>query len=148
MKYDDSYTQSSALFGSDPEPMLVRHWRGLDRVRPVLDLGAGQGRHALWLARQGIRVERWTAPGSLLFITAFSSEDDSCERLSQTLEQLGPRSFVTADGEPRTYLEPDQILTLFPDCTPVHHWEGLGPEHRHGDGDPERHHMIEAVLRR
>ena len=28
----------------------------------------------------------------------------------------------------------------------VHLWEGLGPEHRHGDGSPERHGKVEAVL--
>jgi SAM-dependent methyltransferase len=213
MSYDDAYEAAPDLFGAGPEALLVDHWEALPPGRPVLDLGAGQGRHALWLARRGItvealdpstvavdtvraaaeaeglpvdpvrggfeshpgaaapyggvlifgliqilrwdgirelqrRVERWTAPGSLLFITAFSTRDEAFARLSRTLSPIGPRSFVTADGEPRTFLEPNEILTLFPGCAPLHHWEGLGPEHRHGDGPPERHHRIEAVLRR
>jgi len=213
VRYDDSYAATVDLFGGEPEPLLVEHWEGLDRTRSVLDLGAGQGRHALWLARRGIRVEAldpsrvavetvraaaeteglpveavlgsfeshpgaaapyggvlvfgliqiltwdgiralqrrleaWTAPGTLVFVTAFSVEDDAFARLSQTLEPTGPRSFITPDGEPRTFLKPGQILQLFADYTPVHHWEGLGREHRHGDSPPERHAMIEAVLAR
>jgi SAM-dependent methyltransferase len=213
MQYDDSYANTADLFGAGPEPLLVNNWKALDRTCSVLDLGAGQGRHALWLARQGIRVvaldpsqvavetvraaaeseglpvdaihgsfeshaatgapyggilifgliqiltwdgirelqqrlHAWTTTGSLVFITAFSSEDDSFRRLSETLDPVGPRSFVTSDGEPRTFLEPSQILELFQGYAPVHHWEGFGPEHRHGDGAPERHAMIEAVLRR
>jgi len=213
LSYDDSYAGTADLFGVEPEPLLVNHWEGLDRARPVLDLGAGQGRHALWLARRGIRVEAldpsrvavrsvravaeaeglpvepilgsfeshpgdaapyggilvfgliqiltwdgigalgrrleaWTTAGSLVFVTAFSVLDESYELLSRSQEPAGPRSFVTADGEPRTYLEPGQILALFPGYTPVYHWEGLGAVHRHGDRAPERHAMVEAVLQR
>ncbi len=37
---------------------------------------------------------------------------------------------------------------LFVKLEVVHTWEGLGQEHRHGDGPTERHGLAEAVLRR
>jgi hypothetical protein len=30
----------------------------------------------------------------------------------------------------------------------LHHWEGMGPEHRHGDSPMERHAMTEVVFQR
>ena len=52
----------------------------------------------------------------------------------------------------RSLLEPGEIATLFEEHLPpasevLHHWEGFGPEHRHGDGPLERHGMAELVLR-
>lgn len=37
--------------------MLLRHADALDPALPVLDIGAGQGRNALVLARRGLRVD-------------------------------------------------------------------------------------------
>ncbi len=48
----------------------------------------------------------------------------------------------------RTYLESGELAALFPDFELVHSWDGLTPEHRHGDGPPERHGRAEAVFRR
>lgn len=55
--YDDAYRVDAALFGAEPEPLLLEHLEQLDRSKPVLDIGAGQGRHTLPLARAGWRVE-------------------------------------------------------------------------------------------
>jgi len=57
MDYDEEYTRTAELFGPSPERTLVRFWHLLERGRPVLDVGCGQGRNALYLARKGIRVD-------------------------------------------------------------------------------------------
>jgi hypothetical protein len=64
----------------------------------------------------------------------------------QQWDSIGKHSFGDGQGNLRTYLEAGQILDLFVDYRVVHHWEGLGPEHRHGDGPLERHALIEAVF--
>ena len=45
-------------------------------------------------------------------------------------------------------IEPGELVQLFPGFSVLHSWEGLGPEHRHGDGPVERHGRAEAILRR
>ena len=94
------------------------------------------------------RVLSWLAPGGLLLVTAFSTRDAGYTRWAARAPSSGSHCFRTEDGEVRAYLEPGQILELFADLEVVYHREGLGPWHRHGDGEPERHEMIEAVFRR
>ena len=55
--YDERYAEHPDYFGIGPDELLLEHWVRIDRRRRVLDLGAGQGRHALFLARQGLSVE-------------------------------------------------------------------------------------------
>jgi cyclopropane fatty-acyl-phospholipid synthase-like methyltransferase len=57
MSYDETYANIPDTFGADPEPVLTDHLHLLDRSAPVLDIGAGQGRHALHLARVGFTVD-------------------------------------------------------------------------------------------
>ncbi|MHC4943337.1 MAG: class I SAM-dependent methyltransferase [Planctomycetota bacterium] len=94
------------------------------------------------------RLRRWSSKGSLVFITAFSTEDDSFARWSKECKRKGKNSYLDMHGNVRTYLEPKEILDLFPDFKVVHHWEGLGEEHSHGDGPKERHARIEAIFER
>jgi len=54
--FDHWYDTTDALFGRDPERIVVEHVHRLPSSGDVLDLGCGQGRHALWLARRGLRV--------------------------------------------------------------------------------------------
>ena len=54
--YDTAYKKDSAYFGTEPEALVTAF---MGRIRPggrVLDIGVGQGRNALPLARAGFRV--------------------------------------------------------------------------------------------
>ena len=86
-------------------------------------------------------IESLIAPGGLLFITAFTTEDPKFEAHDRPGE---PSEY---DHGSRTYLEPDELRSLFAGWQVIHYWEGLGPEHRHGDGPVERHGLAEAVFR-
>ncbi len=54
--FDSAYADTRDLFGGEPESTLVRFADMLDPERPVLDIGAGQGRNSRWLARRGLAV--------------------------------------------------------------------------------------------
>jgi len=213
MDYDRAYREVCGFFGEEPEPFFKDQAGLIAKDGIALDIGAGQGRHTLYLARHGIRVDAidqsnvavesirkaagredlavrafccafedfepevesydaillcgiiqeqtwgeiaklvasvntWTRMGSLLFVTAFRTDDPAVGNLEKDGRGVAKNSYVNADGAIRTYLEPGQIMKLFPKFEPVYHQEGLGPEHCHGDGPPERHARIEAVLRR
>ena len=93
-------------------------------------------------------VEKVLAPKGLLFITAFGTWDPAFENHQREWTEDSENSFCSLDGVVRTYLEPGELVALFPGLEVIHFWEGLGPEHRHGDGPPERHGLAETVLRR
>ena len=57
MKYDDVYREHRDYFGAKPVQLLVDHCHLIDKSKPVLDVGAGQGRNAIYLARQGVSVD-------------------------------------------------------------------------------------------
>jgi len=213
VRYDDLYGKNDSYFGSEPSRLLREKHGLLDRTGPVLDVGVGQGRNALFLARKGFSVDaidtslvsietvrslaeredlpiktfhagfarfcaedrkysgvlvlgliqilsweeislldqkadEWTGAGGLLFITAFTTHDPSFAVSMNRLEKIGRNSFADEQGNVRTYLEPGEVLGIFGGFTPLHHWEGLGREHRHPDTPPERHGMAEVVMRK
>ena len=51
--FDPVYAEIPDVFGSEPDPLLIRHCHELAPGCSVLDVGAGQGRHALHLSRRG-----------------------------------------------------------------------------------------------
>jgi cyclopropane fatty-acyl-phospholipid synthase-like methyltransferase len=57
ISFDDVYGAGEGYFGEWPERTLVTHLADLDKSRPVLDIGCGQGRHALYLADHGFTVD-------------------------------------------------------------------------------------------
>ena len=213
MRYDDLYSKTEAYLGNEPSNLLWEKYGLIDRSKPVLDVGAGQGRNAFFLARKGFSVDaidnslvsvetvksvaareglpirtfhsgfaefrqencmysgvlllglvqiltrseigllgqkakEWTETGGLLFVTAFSTGDPSFSASAEHLREAGKNSFTDEEGNARTYLEPGEILSIFPGFARIHLWEGLGREHRHPGKPPERHGMVEAVLRR
>ncbi|HEB85332.1 MAG TPA: methyltransferase domain-containing protein [Bacteroidetes bacterium] len=54
--FDAVYREFPDYFGRDPDPLLASYVHLLDTSRPVLDVGAGQGRNALFLAELGLPV--------------------------------------------------------------------------------------------
>lgn len=195
--YDQLYGGVADAFGAEADPLLVEHVGLLDPALPVLDVGAGQGRNALFLARRGFavdaidpspvaveqlagragaaglelrarvagfetfeplverygavlllgllqiltreqierlraRLEDWTGSGSLLFVTSFTRLDPG----------FGTSRVVL------THLEPGELPALFPGWSALFFDEGWGPEHTHGEGEPHRHHLARAVLRK
>ena len=211
LSYDESYSRNPAYFGPTPDSLLVDHFALIEKEEPLLDVGAGQGRNALYLAGLGYRVDalepsaegaaqisaaaaqtgltigvinqrfedfrppghygaalifglipdlthsqvtallkrtgQWLAPGGLAFLTGFTTEDPSYASWS-SLRQVGRTSFEDPDGRIRTFLEPGELLQLSQQFEAIVCNEGMGPEHRHGEGPIERHARFEAVLRR
>ena len=210
--YDEIY-QQQAWFGSRESHLLRRHTDIFAPGTRVLDIGVGQGRNALPLARRRCRVtgidtsgvavesvrqaalaealelelatigfldftpagdydvvlcfgllqilspragaslisrlQTWTRPGGVLFLTAWHVDDPSFPGLCDSWQRLGLRSFRSPDGQAfRTFLGRGEILQFFYSWHVLHHWEGLGDPHRHGTGPVEQHGDIEAVLRR
>jgi len=93
-------------------------------------------------------IDRWTAVGSALFVTAWTVADPSYAEIASRWSSIGESSFLHADGRVRTFLREGEILELFPGYEAVLYREGLGPWHRHGDGPEERHARVELVARR
>ena len=210
--YDDAYRSTSSYFGEAPDPLLDRFLGLVEAGAHVLDVGCGQGRNTLFLARRGRRVTAidpsavaieqvtrhaaaegveinpvvggfgnvdlepqvfgavmvfglipdlpgdrvkpligWArskvANGGSLWLTGFTTEDPAFERHRNQWRSIDVNSFVSPDGMVRTYLAPGEILGSVSDAEVLHHWEGLGPEHRHGDGPVERHGRFEAIFR-
>lgn len=94
------------------------------------------------------KLDEWTQKGSLIFVTAFSTKDVSYEKYNREWHAAGKNSFADAHGNFRTFLEENEILDLFRNYRILHHWEGTGPVHRHGDGPEEQHEMIELVVKK
>jgi tellurite methyltransferase len=56
MSYDETYKNTKNVFGTEPELLLRNHYRGMSESKPVLDVGVGQGRNALFW-REGFTVD-------------------------------------------------------------------------------------------
>ncbi len=212
-EYDQVYSQDPAHFGTGPTPLLERFVERIPAGGRVLDIGVGQGRNALVLARSGFQVTgidtsevairtvtqvaareklpvtlwhgnfldyrpaepfaailcfgllqtlsrrdgaslmyrllEWTRPAAWAFLTAWHVDDPAYDQVrsqaGSTWETVGCHSFRDRDGRYRTYLARGEILDLMAGWRVIHLWEGLGPEHRHGDGPSEQHGVIEVV---
>lgn len=94
------------------------------------------------------RIRAWTGPGSLIWLTGFTTDDPAFPDVQEKRTSIGDNSFEWSTGMVRTYLEPGQIISFFPEMEVIHHWEGLGRWHRHGDSEQERHGKFEVVLGR
>lgn|GEM_PF-6081064 len=70
--YQDVYQNLEWAYGQKPDPQLIQALQGVPRGRAV-DLGGGQGRHAIALAKLGFEVELVdNAPAGLEQAAAFS----------------------------------------------------------------------------
>jgi len=57
MTYDKTYKEIKDVFGSEPVEILKRYYEKFDITKPVLDIGAGQGRNSFFLAKAGYTVD-------------------------------------------------------------------------------------------
>ncbi len=97
MGYDERYHETDALFGEEPDRIVTAHAHGIDPGRPVLDIGAGQGRNTFFLARKGFTVHALEpSPAGAEAITATAVR----EGLSV---QAYPSGFESFDGPGRPY---------------------------------------------
>jgi len=210
--FNEPYSQEN-YFGSRENHLLNRYDQWFLPGAEILDVGIGQGRNALPLARRGCvvsgidtseeavhqvrtlaqpedlpltaqlvdfqeydppasfdavlcfgllqmlppaqaaslvqRLRQWTRSGGALFLIAWHVDDPGFDTYCRNWERTGLRSFRSSDGEKfRTFLGCGEILQLFRGWKVVHHWEGLGSIHQHGDGPQERHGEVEVVLQR
>lgn len=211
--YDEAYRSTDHLFGEGAEPLLQRHLHLIDHTMPVLDIGAGQGRHVFPLASSGIpvvalepsmegaaqleavvrdkgwpvevvtqgfegyepgdgrfgaillfgliqmlpresiqvlleRCTRWLAPGGLLFVVAWTTDDPRFQNPPEQWQTVGRGSFSSLDGNVYTYLDPGELKGLFPSWEVVEYTEAMGAWHTHGKGEPEQHFRVEALFRK
>jgi len=91
------------------------------------------------------RLRGWLTPGGLLFLSAWHQGDPSYAAINTQWQPLGEASFRREEGELRTFLAPGEILSLAHGFEALYHHEGLGPWHRHGAGEKERHGDVDFV---
>jgi len=56
MDYDIIYSLNDNYFGYEPERILRNYYHLINVKKPVLDIGAGQGRNSVFLGREGYTV--------------------------------------------------------------------------------------------
>jgi cyclopropane fatty-acyl-phospholipid synthase-like methyltransferase len=56
-EFDDIYRQTENVLSTEPTKILEKFFHLIDKNKPVLDIGAGQGRNSIFLARNGFRVD-------------------------------------------------------------------------------------------
>ena len=54
--WDQRYATDTYLFGTEPNEFLVSHTQRIPCKGKVLCIGAGEGRNAIYLAKQGYKV--------------------------------------------------------------------------------------------
>ena len=94
------------------------------------------------------RARRWARPGGLLLLTGWHVGDPRYAEVAAAGSALGDHSFLLPDGRVRSYFAAEEVLDWLEGFQLVYHWEGLGPWHRHGEGDREQHGTVRVVARR
>ncbi len=99
------------------------------------------------------KIDSWSHAGSFLLLVAWNTGDPKFGHLSECRQEIPSRglplrSFRSSDGAIRSFFLPGRLPEIFPGWENIHHEEKLGPWHRHGDSEPERHGRIEYVARR
>jgi SAM-dependent methyltransferase len=88
--WDDRYSSVHSLWSGDPNPHLVTEADGLS-AGAVLDVGAGEGADAIWLARRGWRVTAVDISSVALdraAVHALAAGDGVAERIQWLCEDI------------------------------------------------------------
>lgn len=117
-QWNERYAAQPLLWNVDPDPFLASEVGGADPGR-ALDLGAGEGRTALWLARRGWQV------------TAVDFSDVALDRGRRRVEEAGPAGSVDWVCADLTGYDPpegpfDLVLVLFVHLPPADRRRLLG----------------------
>jgi cyclopropane fatty-acyl-phospholipid synthase-like methyltransferase len=109
--YDPEYSRAPNVFGDEPDPLLLRIVEQIPQHLPVLDVGAGQGRHSLYLAGRGLDVEA-------LEPSAVATEQlrEQAQRRRLTV-RVTCAAFAAFSGPPQGY-GAILVFGLLPDLTP------------------------------
>ena len=94
------------------------------------------------------RVSLWAKSGAYFFISAFTTQDPGFEDAKRNAKALNDHSFKSEEQGIQTYVDGKHLQTYFPQFDPIFVSEEWGEDHRHGDGPLERHHELNAVLKR
>ena len=78
-------------------------------------------------------IRAWSTAGSVLFLTAWTTDDPRHDDIAASWRPTSADCYEAPDGRVRSYLRPGAALDLLPGWEVLHHREGLGPWHRHGD---------------
>ena len=57
MTYDKTYSETKNVFGIEPEQILNNFVDKIDKTGPILDIGVGQGRNSIFLAKKGFSID-------------------------------------------------------------------------------------------
>ncbi len=81
-EFDVLYSSSTCVWGLQADRYLAQH---LDKVKRgvALDVGCGEGRHSLFLAQQGFKVD------------AVDISEKAVEKLTKYAEEYGVKEFIT-----------------------------------------------------
>ena len=154
--WDERYAAVERLFTAEPDPALVELTAPLRPGRAV-DLGAGEGRNSLWLARRGwgvtavdgsaVALERLRAGAAAEGLSVATVQSDIGEFLSRDeTHDLVVIANIHPEPERRTAMLRDAARAVAPGghlFLVGHHLDSLGCD---GPSDPARLYT-EAVLR-
>lgn len=150
-EWDQRYAAKPRIFSEHPTPFLVELTAGLEPGR-ALDLGAGEGRHAVWLATQGWHVTAVDQSGVALEKAEdwALSENVNIETVRADVLRYEPvpRSFelvliayMHPGEEERGVLFPRAAEAVAPGghlLVVGRHLDDLGRDNHRGPPDPER----------
>jgi len=94
------------------------------------------------------KIDKWTLPGSLLFITAHTIEDPEYKTAIEKYKKIGKNSFIDNYGNIKTYMEKDEISKIFCKFAKVYYWEGIGNLHSHDGVNTHQHGSVIAILQK
>jgi len=116
-QFDAAYRHSDRYFGDGPDKLLVEFRGILDPGRPALDVGAGQGRNAVYLAESGFEVDALDPSAEAILATAEAARRKA---LAIQVSKIGFEEFEPATGR-RAY----GVICLF-GLIPLLTWPGIG----------------------
>ena len=111
-KWNTRYAEGNRPAAAGPSPLLAG---AVDGVRPgrALDLGCGAGRHAVWLAERGWRVDAVDGAAAGIELLLASAQRAGCR------DRIRPR-VADLEAEPPAFVITEGAYDLIVDCFFLH----------------------------